>query len=135
MNDVFDGVVPSYAIPVALGILLAACFPASKQIADPVQKRKYRILQLFTLVGAIIGAKLSVLMGDLRWPQEPLPGYQVVLTTGRSITGGLILGFLTAELLKPVESEQLTLLVVLFENGLATRVERGENARPGSSVL
>jgi phosphatidylglycerol:prolipoprotein diacylglycerol transferase len=50
----------------------------------------------------MLGAKLSFLFGDLHWPWEPVHDWQAVLWSGRSITGALILGFLFAEIAKPL---------------------------------
>jgi phosphatidylglycerol:prolipoprotein diacylglycerol transferase len=83
----------------AFGILFL--FPITKNI-DPSQKRKYYILQVVTLLGAVVGAKLSVLFGDYNWPATPLQNWHSILVSGRSITGALILGFLGAELAKPL---------------------------------
>ena len=102
MNELGDLFTPTYAIPVLIGLALVLFFPASKNIQDPNDRSKYRILQVCTLLGAVIGAKISVLMGDLRWPLEPLPSYSVLIDSGRSITGGLIGGLLGAEAFKPL---------------------------------
>jgi phosphatidylglycerol:prolipoprotein diacylglycerol transferase len=92
---------PGYVVPVLAGLLLAVLFPSGEAITDPALRAKYRRIQLGTLLGAIVGAKLSAIVGDLRWPIEPA-GTDAVLRVGRSITGGLLFGFLTAELLKRV---------------------------------
>ncbi len=102
MQRLIDGFEPGYAIPVLAGIALALFFPSSRHFSEPEDKRRYRLIQLFTLVGAIVGAKLAVLFGDLGWPMTPLESPWQVLFSGRSITGGLIGGFLTAESLKPL---------------------------------
>lgn len=102
MQELIDGFEPAYALPVIAGIALALLFPSSKAFVQPEDRRRYRTIQLFTLVGAIVGAKLAVLFGDLAWPMTPLESPRQILFSGRSITGGLIGGFLTAELLKPV---------------------------------
>jgi prolipoprotein diacylglyceryltransferase len=91
----------AYVLPVLAGLGLALLFPSSRGIADPEQRRKYRVLQLCTLIGALVGAKLASVVGELGWPLRPVTLEQVFLETGRSITGGLLFGFLTAELLKP----------------------------------
>jgi len=91
-----------YVVPVLAGLALAALFPASRGIADPVERSKYRWLQALTLIGALVGAKFAAIVGDLGWPLEPLAGPEALFSTGRSITGGLLFGFLAAELLKPV---------------------------------
>lgn len=90
-----------YVVPVLAGLLLAALFPASRGIADPVERSKYRWIQALTLIGALLGAKFAAIVGDLRWPLEPV-GPDAFFAVGRSITGALLFGFLTAELLKPL---------------------------------
>jgi phosphatidylglycerol---prolipoprotein diacylglyceryl transferase len=97
-----DAFQPTYAIPVLLGLALTALFPASRAIRDAEARRKYRILQVATLVGAIVGAKLAAMFGDLGWPLEPIREPETMLLGGRSITGALLGGFLGAEALKPV---------------------------------
>ena len=49
-----------------------------------------------------MGAKIAALMGDRMWPVVPLDGPRDLLTTGRSILGGLLGGFFTAETAKPL---------------------------------
>jgi phosphatidylglycerol:prolipoprotein diacylglycerol transferase len=97
-----DGFEPAYGLPVLLGIALALFFPSSKAFVREEDKRRYRFIQIFTLVGAIVGAKLAVLFGDLGWPMTPLASPWQIVFSGRSITGGLIGGFVTAEVLKPI---------------------------------
>lgn len=98
-----EGFRPAYVLPVLAGLALAVLFPSGRAIADPDARRRYRLLQLATLIGALVGAKLTAVIGDLRWPLEPISwGPDALFATGRSITGGLLFGFLTAELLKPV---------------------------------
>jgi phosphatidylglycerol:prolipoprotein diacylglycerol transferase len=87
-----------YAVPVACAILLALAFPSANAIADPATRRTWRWLQLGSLFGAVVGAKLAALWGDLGWPWE----WSDVLSVGRSVTGGLIGGFLAGEALKPL---------------------------------
>ena len=93
---------PGYVLPVLAGLLLALLFPAGRAIVDSASRKKYRVLQLCTLVGALSGAKLAAVVGDHRWPLEPVTLEQAFFHTGRSFTGGLLFGFLTAELLKPL---------------------------------
>lgn len=96
------GFQPGYVIPVLAGLALALLFPSGKTIRDPRTRRIYTILQLSTLIGALLGAKLAAIVGDLGWPLRPIPGPEALFMVGRSITGALLFGFLTAELLKPV---------------------------------
>ena len=88
----------------ALGILFL--FPIARHIENS-ERRKYYVLQVVTLFGAVAGAKLSVLFGDYNWPFKPLENWNLILLSGRSITGALIGGFLAAELAKPVVGYRL----------------------------
>ncbi len=87
-----------YAVPVACAILLALGFPSARGVREGEARRTYRWLQLCTLGGAVVGAKLAALWGDLGWPWS----FSDVFTVGRSVTGGLLGGFLTAEGCKPL---------------------------------
>lgn len=102
IETIARGFHPAYVLPVLAGLALAVLFPSGKVIADAAARRRYRLLQVATLVGALVGAKFTAVVGDLRWPLEPLEGAGAVFATGRSITGALLFGFVTAELLKPV---------------------------------
>ncbi|MFO0683287.1 MAG: prolipoprotein diacylglyceryl transferase family protein [Sandaracinus sp.] len=103
LDDVWSaigrGFHPGYVLPVLAGLALAALFPSGTVFRDPAVRRKYQRIQLATLVGALVGAKLAAIVGDLRWPIEPVSAHDL-LHVGRSITGGLLFGFLTAEALK-----------------------------------
>jgi prolipoprotein diacylglyceryltransferase len=91
-----------YALPVIAAILLALFFPVSAHMAGDDRRRYWRV-QIATLIGAGVGAKVVVLMGDRFWPVVPLAhGWIDVIQSGRSIVGGLIFGFIAAELAKPV---------------------------------
>jgi prolipoprotein diacylglyceryltransferase len=63
-------------------------------------RRTYAALQLITLFGAIVGAKLAMLAGDLGWPLQPV-SLDHALFSGKSLVGGLLGGFICAELAKP----------------------------------
>ena len=89
-----------YIVLASFALLFA--FPASKVITDKALRRRSHIVQAITLVGAIVGAKIALLMGDRGWPVVPLESWRDVVYSGRSITGGLIGGLLTAELAKPL---------------------------------
>jgi phosphatidylglycerol:prolipoprotein diacylglycerol transferase len=90
-----------YALPVLLALIVLLAFPVTRNMRDDATRRRYWRIQLITLLGAIFGAKLVVLMGDHLWPAVPLHWHDV-LTSGRSIVGGLIFGFLAAEIAKPL---------------------------------
>ncbi len=104
MADLVEGLDfrPTYGIPVLIGLLIPIVFSSSPKIADTTLRRKYQVLQLLTLIGAIFGAKLVILMGDLLWPWVPLTSWWTVVTSGRSVVGGFLFGFLTAEVAKPL---------------------------------
>ncbi len=88
-----------YSATALVGLLLALFLPSSRKRVAPASRRTYVVLQVITLLGAIVGAKLAFLAGDLHWPSEHVP-LHVVTYSGRSITGGLLGGFLAAEIAK-----------------------------------
>jgi len=90
-----------YVVPVLAGLVLLAVYPVAKHL-ETTERRRYYLLQIITLLGALAGAKLVVLMGDRYWPVVPIHSWDEVLRAGRSIVGGLLFGFLTAELAKPL---------------------------------
>jgi prolipoprotein diacylglyceryltransferase len=90
-----------YSATALVGLLLALFLPSSHKRVPVASRRAYVILQVITLLGAIVGAKLAFLAGDLRWPSEHVP-LDVVIFSGRSITGGLLGGFVCAEAAKPL---------------------------------
>lgn len=91
----------SYVVPALVGLVLALAYPVARRL-PPAERRRYYLLQAITLAGAIVGAKIAALMGDRMWPVVPLDGPRDLLTTGRSILGGLLGGFFTAEAAKPL---------------------------------
>lgn len=93
---------PAYLLFVGLGVLVALAFPVTRHIRQERQRRQYYLLQVITIIGAVIGAKLSVLVGDYHWPWVAVNDWRNVLWSGRSITGALIFGFLFAEIAKPI---------------------------------
>jgi phosphatidylglycerol:prolipoprotein diacylglycerol transferase len=93
---------PSYLLFVGISVLIALAFPVARHIRDRRLRRQYYLLQGITLLGALIGAKVSVLIGDYHWPWVAVSNWRNVLWSGRSITGALICGFLFAELAKPM---------------------------------
>jgi phosphatidylglycerol:prolipoprotein diacylglycerol transferase len=91
----------AYAGMVLLGFGLFLVFRPTASYAAP-EKRAYIRLQVLALIGAIVGAKLVVLMGDAGWPVVPFHDWTNLLLSGRSIVGALLFGFLVAEGLKPL---------------------------------
>ena len=82
---------PVYFVCVLLGVILAFAFPVTRDIRRGTHRRQYYTLQLIMLVGAVLGAKLSVLVGDYGWPLLPVPDWRQILWSGRSITGATAL--------------------------------------------
>jgi phosphatidylglycerol:prolipoprotein diacylglycerol transferase len=93
---------PEYAVLVGLALLTAFLFPLTRHMKARADRRQYWKIQIITMVGALIGAKLSVAIGDAGWPLRPVDDWSVLLWSGRSITGALLLGFLAAEAAKPL---------------------------------
>jgi phosphatidylglycerol:prolipoprotein diacylglycerol transferase len=93
---------PSYFLFVGVAVVLALAFPVARHIREKGQRQQYYLLQAVTLLGAVVGAKLSVLLGDHHWPWTAVKDWHEVLWSGRSITGALIFGFLFAEITKPI---------------------------------
>lgn len=85
-----------YTACVLVGLAVAIATPSAKRAIAPENRLKYALLQVLTLVGAIVGAKVSFLVGDLDWPHTPV-SFDDVVFSGRSITGGLLGGLVFAE--------------------------------------
>ena len=93
---------PIYVLSITAGFIFIFLFPLTKDFTSPREKTQYYYLQLITLVGAVVGAKFAVLMGDGLWPVEPFSDWSALLYSGRSIVGALLFGFLAAEIAKPL---------------------------------
>lgn len=91
-----------YTLMVLLGLVLTLAFPVTKNFADPADRKRYYVMQMITVVAALLGAKLAVLFGDALWPLEPFHDWVALLGSGRSIVGALLFGFLAAEIAKPL---------------------------------
>lgn len=91
----------AYAFMVLLGIALVLLVRPASAYSSRERQQYYR-LQAITLVGAILGAKLAVLMGDALWPLQPFHGWAELALSGRSIVGALLFGFIAAEVAKPL---------------------------------
>lgn len=98
---------PGYAVTVLLGFALVLGFPLTKHMKEPQDRKRYYILQGITLAGAVLGAKLAVLMGDALWPLERFDDWTALIFSGRSIIGALLVGFLAAEAAKPFMSYEM----------------------------
>ena len=93
---------PIYVLSVTAGFAFVFLFPLTKDFKNPLEKTQYYYLQLITLLGAVIGAKFAVLMGDALWPIHGFSDWPALLYSGRSIVGALLFGFLAAEIAKPI---------------------------------
>ena len=91
----------AYAFMVLLGIALVLLVRPASAYSSRERQQYYR-LQAITLVGAILGAKLAVVMGDALWPLQPFHGWAELALSGRSIVGALLFGFIAAEVAKPL---------------------------------
>jgi phosphatidylglycerol:prolipoprotein diacylglycerol transferase len=91
-----------YAAMVLLGFALALAFPLTRGLRSADDRQRYWTLQAITLLGALLGAKFAVLMGDALWPIQPFHEWVELLISGRSIVGALLFGFLFAEAAKPL---------------------------------
>lgn len=74
----------------------------TKDFENSKEKTQYFFLQLIMILGAIVGAKFAVVMGDALWPIKSFSDWTALLYSGRSIVGALLFGFITAELAKPL---------------------------------
>jgi phosphatidylglycerol---prolipoprotein diacylglyceryl transferase len=93
----------TYALPVLLGLFVLLAFPLTRHMRDPSDRQRYWIVQGCVLLGALTGAKLVALAGDLNWPFTPLAGgFRGFLDSGRSIVGGLLGGWAAGEIAKPL---------------------------------
>ena len=90
----------AYQATAVLALLIALLLPSARSTVPPDRRRQYVALQAITLLGAIVGAKLAMLAGDWGWPRYPVD-LDHALFSGKSLVGGLLGGFLCAELAKP----------------------------------
>lgn len=93
---------PVYIVSVTIGFALVFLFPLTKDFTNTQEKIQYYYLQIITLLGAIVGAKFAVVMGDALWPIRPFTDWSALVYSGRSIVGALLFGFLAAEIAKPL---------------------------------
>ncbi len=111
MDDLIVGsqgiaISPIYFISVATAFCLVFIFPLTKDFGSQHEKNQYFYLQGITLLGAIFGAKLAVLMGDAIWPLRPFNEWGALIFSGRSIVGALLFGFIFVEIAKPLMNYQ-----------------------------
>jgi phosphatidylglycerol:prolipoprotein diacylglycerol transferase len=93
---------PFYFVSASIAVAIALLFPVTRHMRTKSDRRSYYFLQGITILGAIVGAKISALVGDYHWPWRGVDDWRMIVTSGRSITGALIGGFLAAELAKPL---------------------------------
>lgn len=93
---------PVYVASILMAFVLVFLFPLTKDFTSSHEKIQYYYLQLITLIGAIAGAKIAVVMGDALWPLQPFSDWTALLYSGRSIVGALLFGFLAVEAAKPL---------------------------------
>ena len=91
-----------YVVMMLLGLSLTFAFPMTKHFSDPQDKRRYYTMQVITIVCAVLGAKMAVVLGDALWPLKEFHDWGSLLTGGRSIAGALLFGFLGVEAAKPL---------------------------------
>lgn len=101
MTETFD-IHASYTGLMLAGFALMFLFPATKHFTEPADKRRYYTMQLITALGAVIGAKVAVILGDALWPLKPFDDWVALLASGRSIVGALLFGFIAVEIAKPL---------------------------------
>jgi len=101
MSEPFD-LHAGYMIMVVLGFALTLSFPVTKHFADSRDRKRYYAIQIVTIVAAVLGAKLAVVLGDALWPLKPFNDWYALIGSGRSIVGALLFGFLAAEAAKPL---------------------------------
>jgi len=88
-----------YPACATVALLIALLLPSAAKTMPVASRQTYWILQAITLVGAVIGAKIAMLAGDLGWPHTAISLDQVIFS-GKSVVGGLLGGFIAAELAK-----------------------------------
>jgi phosphatidylglycerol:prolipoprotein diacylglycerol transferase len=92
----------TYPALMALSVALLFLIPTTRHFTRPSDRGRYYTMQAVTALGAVAGAKLGVLFGDALWPLRPFDDWSALLTSGRSIAGALLFGFLAVEAAKPV---------------------------------
>lgn len=92
----------SYAGLMLASLALVFAVPSTAHFTRPDDRRRYYAMQAITLVGALLGAKLAVVLGDALWPLRPFDDWAALAASGRSIVGALLFGFLVVEAAKPL---------------------------------
>ncbi|MCB9653035.1 MAG: prolipoprotein diacylglyceryl transferase [Deltaproteobacteria bacterium] len=89
-----------YPVTAFVALIIALVLPSASTQIPRASRKTYAYLQACTLLGALVGAKLAMLSGDLGWPFVSIP-LSVVVFSGKSLVGGLLGGFIAAEIAKP----------------------------------
>src|SRR5258708_40118490 len=84
---------------VSIGLLLGV--PTTAHFA-PGDKQRYYTMQAITAVGAVLGAKVAVILGDALWPIRPFHDWEALLASGRSLVGALLFAFIAVEATMPL---------------------------------
>jgi phosphatidylglycerol:prolipoprotein diacylglycerol transferase len=101
MSEPFD-LHAGYVVMMVLGFALTLAFPVTKHFSERRDRRRYYTMQIITIVAAVIGAKIAVILGDALWPLKPFHDWYALMGSGRSIVGALLFGFIAAEVAKPI---------------------------------
>ncbi len=92
----------TYAVLMIASVALLIATPTTRHLTRAGDRGRYYTMQAITALGAVVGAKLGVVFGDALWPLRPFDDWSVLLASGRSIAGALLLGFLAVEAAKPL---------------------------------
>jgi len=92
----------SYAGLMIASVALFFAIPTTAHFTSASDRARYYTMQAITAIGAALGAKLGVLFGDALWPLREFDDWSVLVVSGRSIAGALLLGFLAVETAKPL---------------------------------
>jgi len=71
-----------YVVMMLLGLSLTFAFPMTKHFSDPQDRRRYYTMQVVTIVCAVLGAKIAVVLGDALWPLKEFHDWGALLTGG-----------------------------------------------------
>lgn len=91
-----------YVVMMLLGIAFTLANPLTKHFPDKSSRQRYYTMQMITAVCAVLGAKFAVVMGDALWPLKPFDDWHALVSSGRSIVGALLFGFIGVEAAKPL---------------------------------
>ena len=92
----------SYALLMVASVVLLFAAPTTRHFTRAEDRGRYYTMQAITALGAVAGAKLGVVFGDALWPLRPFDDWSALLSSGRSIAGALLFGFLAVEAAKPL---------------------------------